>query len=786
MKKRYLIMAAIASLALVSCSDEEFVGEQNPGISGQGKTAEIVFGSVGKGMTRADLTGEAAADELNKNFVFEGTKAVDNTTYSLVINDYQANYKTSTAHSTESNSDNWVYVGYKNVPGGVTTNVGVPTFAESQTGNNAITQSIKYWDYGTSQYDFAAYSLGKGVEGDNSTTTYAKASAINFENLGKPVMTTGDNPTMNDPVYSLTGSAEELKACYISDLVTAYNQNSVSDYGNVVTFSFRSLAAKIRIAFYETVPGYSVKDINFYSVAKDNNNQVSGEPTNIPTLFTSSAVLPSGSGTMNIFFPTVGWNESGNTSGSTKNTDYNKAHVKFAQADNVAAASKLTFDAISNYATSAEGTIAAGTSLYIGRASNDASYAGGLDGNTGKYYTILPNEAGANLMLRIKYTLVSSDNSGETITVDNATAVIPAELAQWQPNYAYTYIFKISDMTNGTTGVDQKTGKPVMGLTPITLNAVVVDSEDGIQETITTVSTPSITTYTQGKVVTENDEYLTNANIYIIVNNGTQNVELTTANAKLYKVTTSNSIQNITEESVDNALRYGDITTTTNSNDTYTVTDITTGTLTVQDVTPADDTQDPATGTDWLVKKILADDSPTGNEIVLSTSQNQAAKFAPTATGTYVFQYQTKAESDYTADEIIAYNAALPGAITAGTGYSFTSYAADKNTVYGTGKAKQISQENGWTTVLVTENDIPGFAGKQYKVHATTIDANNANTYYQLYETDGTATGIYVKVSSSDYSEDDAKNYNAALQGAINSNSKKPAEYQYKIIKVVQ
>lgn len=778
MKKSYLIMAAIASVALASCSDEQFVGEVDPG-TGQGNPTVIRFGSLGKGMTRADLTGEAAATELNKNFVFEGTKAVSGTTYSPVINDYQANYVTNTAHSTESNSDNWEYVGYKNVPAGVTTNVGVPAFAAAQTGNDAITQSIKYWDYATSQYDFAAYSLGKGVTANN-TTTYAKASAINFENLGKPVMTTGNNPTMNDPVYSLTGSAEELKACYISDLVTAYNQNSVSDYGNVVTFSFRSLAAKIRIAFYETVPGYSVKDINFYSVAKDNNNQVSGEPTNIPTLFTSSAVLPSGSGTMNIFFPTVGWNESGNTSGSTKNTDYNKAHVKFAQADNVAAASKLTFDAISNYATSAEGTIAAGTSLYIGRASNDASYAGGLDGNTGKYYTILPNEAGANLMLRIKYTLVSSDNSGETITVDNATAVIPAELAKWNPNYAYTYIFKISDMTNGSTGVDGS-GNVVTGLTPITLNAVVVDSEDGIQETITTVSDPSITTYTQGKVVTANDEYISGNTIYVIVNNGTSNVTLTTTgddiNAKLYTVTVDNgALQTISEESVDNAIRYG---TYDQDNKKYTVQDAQEKKLVVTE----------ANGL-TASTKIEAADSPTGNEITVN-----GAKFTAGAAGTiYAFQYRkaaTDADTKYDAAGANTYNAGLPGAIkTSDTPtYKFDSYgSATENTPkYGEGKVKQVSQANGWTTVLVitntADNENVHFVGKQFKVQATTL---TANTRYELYTDAGAPTGIYVTVTTdnSTLTEDEVNAYNATLPGAVKVGTIKPDAYGYKIIKI--
>ena len=247
------------------------------------------------------------------------------------------------------------------------------------------------------------------------------------------------------------------------------------------------MATKIRLAFYETIPGYSVKNIQFYSVAED------GTASSTPTLFTSSAVLPSGSGTMTISFPTTGFNK--RPGGSEANTDYNKAHVSFAQASGVSAASTVTFGGLADFANAEKYETASDDPAtgWIGRASNSPTYAGGLDNGSGKYYTILPFETGANLQLRINYTLVSTDGSNEIINVSNATAVIPAELAKWNPNFAYTYIFKISDMTNGSTGFGPDGITPVYGLTPITLNAVVVDSEDGIQETITTVSTPSIT-----------------------------------------------------------------------------------------------------------------------------------------------------------------------------------------------------------------------------------------------------------------------------------------------------
>jgi len=573
MKK--LLFLATGLITLASCSENDFVGDEAV-VKSQQEEGMITFSTSSQNITRADKEGADAADLLNNNFVFAGIKGQQAT--SFVFNQYTAKYVPGTANTTESNSSGWEYVNQ--------------ALATTTTLPSGATQTIKYWDYATTQYDFAAYSLGKGT---GTTPTYATPTAITFDNLGTSS-------------YTLTGTVEQLKAAYISDLVTAYNRDGVNDYGQPVKFKFRSLGTKIRLAFYETIPGYSVKDVLFYDGAS------ATTPTDIPTLFASSAVLPAGSGTMTISFPTTGWDNKGKT-------DYNKAHVSFAQKSGVDGAANVNFEALKNLAA-AENKETAGT-IYLGRASNAATYAGGLTGTpeAGKYYTILPYETGANLTLRIKYTLVSTDGSGETITVDKATAVIPAEFAQWNANFAYTYIFKISDMTNGSTGVDGNENV-VTGLTPITLDAVVVDTEDGVQETITTVSNPSITTYTKGKVVTANDEYTTGAVIYVIVNNGTSNETLTVGTkANLYTVTIKDgAAQNITEESVKNALENG---VQNGTPKTYTVTDANDKKLVVTESTLL-----------AVSTKIEATDSPTGNEITVT-----GAKFTPNAAGNYVFEY---------------------------------------------------------------------------------------------------------------------------------------------------
>jgi hypothetical protein len=720
MMKKNLFLAALAIVALASCTDSEFVGDNSPTNPNTGPGAEkaIVFNSGANAITRASWTGKDAATLLNNEFVFAGTKLGKESTpvTHLVFDQYYAKWMTNTANTTESNSNDWEYVGY--TPYGV----GNVTISTLPTG---ATQTIKYWDYNTTQYDFAAYSLGVGADVDNDPSTpntYATASKI-------------DLPNKASLAYTLIGTADQLKACYISDLVTAYNQSSVSDYNKVVTFSFRSLAAKIRLAFFETVPGYSIKSVKFYDKAEFTPaTGVFGTTAGLrdtPILLnaTDATTLPTGEGTMTITFPTTGFDK--RPGGSNEATDYNKAHIAFApKTASDRSASLSMFEALADFATAREGVLDP-SGNYLGRASNVATYAGGLVDGSGKYYTILPNEDPANLMIRIKYTLVSTDGSGEEIVVNNASAVIPKELAKWSPNYAYTYIFKISDLTNGSTGTDGS-GNIVCGLTPITLNAVVVDSEDGVQETITSVSHPSITTYEKGVVVTEHDEYTAGYPIYVIVNNGTENITLTSANAKLYTATVQpGALQGITEESVDNALRYGVISTTTTTDDTYTVTDANSKNLVVTDITP----------TDWLVKKIDAGDSPTGNEIVLDASNNKAAKFTP-ATGTvYVFQYQVAVG---TANSL---SAVAPDVLAAGTYYTYNSSTSlyDEMTV-------SSEQASAGTYKVITGTTYYTKSESYVLVQAATL--TNGNTYY----TSDSGTGGFV-YNSSDPKDPKTTNY---------------------------
>ncbi|MBR4897317.1 MAG: hypothetical protein IKZ48_00810 [Prevotella sp.] len=469
--KKNLFLAALALVALASCTDSEFVGDNSPTNPNTGPGAEkaIVFNSGANATTRANHVGADAADLLGGKFIVEGFKG-NGSTMDVVFNNYYVNWTANTAGKTESNTSDWEYVG--------------TAAAAPSTLPSGATQSIKYWDYNTSQYDFAAYSTGKLAAANVLTTGDPGDGQVLISTITKA-------STYAGPTYTLKGDVTGLKECYISDLVTAYKTNgSSSDYNKEVQLSFRKLASKVRVAFYETVPGYSVKEVEFYQ--DDATTEISA---NISSNTTATLIGTfNNKGTYTISFPTIG---------STKKTesDYNKAHVAFVP-ETSGTSTTATYGTL-NYG--AREHFEAEGNYYLGRTSKYATFAGTADVH---YYTdVLPNETSGALELRINYKLVSTDGSGEVITVHGAKAFIPSVYATWKPNYAYTYIFKIGDNTNGWTST--VTSDPT-GLYPITFDAVVVDAEDNTQSTITTVATPSITTYQKGHDVTKDgykDEY---------------------------------------------------------------------------------------------------------------------------------------------------------------------------------------------------------------------------------------------------------------------------------------
>ena len=507
-------IAAASTLALASCSSDDFLGEIQ-GNEQNGATSAINFGGDTGKITRDPSTGKTAADLLENNFVVVGFKnnekdAANNKVYAF--DHYNVNFKDDPAFSSESNRAGWEYVNQDMTVKGTK-----PAASLAQSGVKQ--QTIKYWDHSCASYDFIAFSMGKGAASEYATPTHV------------------DKDKLATAAYTLSGNVNTLSECYISDMKTVeekdYNTTSVS-------MSFRHLASKVRMALFETVPGYVISDVKFYDATSTTANP---EGTLIGKF--------NNSGTLTVYFPTTGIV-------NKDKKDYNKAHVKFTATEGENGVLNFKKFGAVNYKNQAEGTIPEGTT-YLSQNAAKPSYCGA------GYQNVLPSEGAASaITLRIDYKLTSVDGSNETINVKGATATVPAEYTEWKSGYAYTYIFKISPDTNGSTGGSST------GLTAISFDAVVVDDEaNGLQETITTVSDNSFTTYgyKDNKVTTNGNEYVNGTDIYATV----YSVGATVAPQKLYTVTLeAGATQTINEASVANALEKGSNDT---AKKTWTVTD---------------------------------------------------------------------------------------------------------------------------------------------------------------------------------------------------------------------
>lgn len=415
--KRILFCTAIAAVALTSCSNDDFLGDV-PGNNPSAVTAkEISFsGEAGK-TSRAQTTGNAAATALNNKFVVFGTKTSNNKV-STVYDHYNVEYKTSA----------WEYNG-----------LDFNSLNEKSATAGETKQSLKYWDYSASQYDFVAFSFGNATQGtgDNNVT----ASRVNSTNY----------------TYTLTGKIDNLVKCYIADRVAVAKDG----FNKKVSFTFHPLGTKVNIGLYEVIEGYSVKDVKFYSSATDTN------PTETPTLFASSATIPTGTEKEVI---TVSFDDNKNVKtewqAATSTTSPVRPLVTRGDEASVATnkSTTITFDNLSK--VGAEG-LEGGSNDYLGRDKT----TGISKPTTSK--AILPCGNVGDLTLKVDYTLVSTDGSGEIIKVTGATAKVANTYTNWTANKSFTYIFKISKDTNGSTGGNST------GLYPIEFDSVIATEGTG-------------------------------------------------------------------------------------------------------------------------------------------------------------------------------------------------------------------------------------------------------------------------------------------------------------------
>lgn len=467
--KKYIFLAASA-LALASCTSDDFLGN-TPGSTPTSANSAIKFdGNAGKISRATSNTASTPQGKLDYQFKIYGVKSGANNNYSKVFENYSIWYNTT---KTTSNTNDWEYVaGAGMITTGETANPTKITLNDAQT--------IKYWDYASDNYHFVA---GSPIENfDYELDQNGNIASAKIKGLGGHIeANSGTTATTFNPVY-----------------VAKPKVVAKTDYQKPVQFEFVRQQSMVRVGIYETIPGYKITDIKFYKQGENGLEKVDATNNIILTSTTPDYFVggPDVTGTI-----TYDWTTPGYT------FDYTGTYTK----DKNWYAGALTKGVEAT--TSTETTI---SKLY------------GSDGDmdvTNGYFIVMPTlvKDPSAILIKCDYTLKSEDKSGETIKVTGATAAIPAAYSKWDINTRYTYLFKISENTNGTTG--NPDDKDPAGLYPITFNAAVTEMTDKTEGTTTTFTAPSITTYQKGSVEGNTIKYVANKNIDVTVLNDKAEVQ---------------------------------------------------------------------------------------------------------------------------------------------------------------------------------------------------------------------------------------------------------------------
>lgn len=473
--KKYLFIAASA-LALASCSSEDFVGTEGGNVENGANKAINFSGNAGK-ITRATKNTGTAAEMLNGQFKIYGVKKTSDDKFKNVFVDYSV--WDATANTTTSNTKGWEYVGAKN-----STNLG--------TGNISLgdeAQTIKYWDYSASEYRFVAGSPISAFQFNKNQDIADKGTYITsatISGLAGHIEANKEGTALNtDPVYVATPKVVKK-----------------DKYQEPVQFEFNRQQAMVRVGIYETIPGYAITAIKFYAYDDNGDLKVTDKNNIILTSGTADYFVGGSNVKGTINYDWTGTTPSytyAYTEGITKSKNWYAGY----------------FEPHNALATTSAETVA---KLY--GTDKDMSSANG-------YFTVLPTPSAtkaAPIIIKCDYTLTADDKSGETIEVTGATAAIPEAFSKWEVNTRYTYLFKISDKTNGTTG-DPNNPKDPAGLYPITFDAAVTEMTDKTEGTTTTFTAPSITTYQKGSVEGNTIKYVADKNIDVTVLNDKAEVQ---------------------------------------------------------------------------------------------------------------------------------------------------------------------------------------------------------------------------------------------------------------------
>ena len=435
MKKTVLF--ALATITLASCSSDGLVNNSSSGDASN--EAPIAFSVEKKNITRAGETSTLPSLESTGHYNFGvwayKTRASVDPTSQQVMNNYLVGYSNETDKNgyDHSGSTTWAStIGtekdhtspwfYENLGTDEYKYEGTDGYYKASQNDymsaNA-NQYLRYWDLAYNNTNFYAYApyrkAGVSFDGNKTITVEHSAQTAGY-----------DDPSLQEFVYAgATATNSELKD---------------------VTLQFKHLGAQVNLRFYESVRGYRVEIID-----------VTTDGTGIqatPAIVTESGTPATKTYTKKPYYISCGATIDYSTITSPSATVYfptdaqtTEDNLKFAiPKDKANGLQEITSKRNVKYNVIPEAVV---TGTQKDFATSPTVY----------YPVAQPTNSEVGFTFHVSYKLIADDN-GEEITVKDARVYVPAYvkngdnkdyIAAWQPNTKYTYTFKITESSTGST-----------------------------------------------------------------------------------------------------------------------------------------------------------------------------------------------------------------------------------------------------------------------------------------------------------------------------------------------
>ena len=285
-------------------------------------------------------------------------------------------------------------------------------------------QIMRYWDLSYTNTNFYAYApYNTAVSFDVDTKTITVPASVNQAG------------TDHDVIYAGTKMT-----------------NSSHDK---VPLEFKHLGAKVNLKFYHNIPGYKVELLEVTSGGND---------------IQATPATPGGTSYVDAHY-------------------FTKAKATIKYNDNMVPTASVDVTGEGNSDDNLVFQLPDGSKEVPAETTGTQNY---LESPTTYYAVAQPKGSTTGFTFHVSFQLTATDNN-EVITVKDARVFVPASvteasnttyIAAWQPNTKYTYTFKITKDTKGTTSgatpdVDDPTVPDTPALYPIIFdNITIVDYEN--------------------------------------------------------------------------------------------------------------------------------------------------------------------------------------------------------------------------------------------------------------------------------------------------------------------